>query len=643
MARGSRGRGIGAGTAFFGVALCVLAALVGTLSWRLPLLGTAERALHDLRVSLLAPAEPPRADIVIVAFTEETLALTRRRSPLDRRLLAEVLDRLDAAGARAIGVDILVDQPTTPEADDALLDVLARLRTPVVLAYATTASSDGAIRPWQQAHLDALFARLEGGAVSAGGVTLSTDRDGIVRRMPVPANGVEPFARALTRLAGATPPPPRTPVRFRHGVGASGPFLQVPAHVLARLAPAQAALVARGRVALVGAILDGADVHPTPLSRTTGRPMAGLAIQAQILAQGLDGRTPREPPVVARGLAVGAFAAAGLALGWVATVPLVRLALAGALLLAPLALAGLLQLVPATADAPLPVVGAVVASACGLALGGIGARGALAEERRIVREALVRYVAPSVVARLERQPDLLAIRGERRVLAVMFTDIAGFTALSDRLSPDALTRLLNAYLDGATAIVHTHEGTLDKYVGDGLMAFWGAPLEDADGARHAVLCALALDRFAEAFQERARAEGIEFGTTRIGIDHGEVVVGNFGSRLRYQYTAVGTPVNTAARLEEANKVTQTRILVSAAAAAASGLPCRSVGRLALRGLGVVEAFAPIPQLAPQPDTTARPAAACDRGRRDVPALSWARRLGRRVGLGTGTADDGAPR
>jgi adenylate cyclase len=215
-------------------------------------------------------------------------------------------------------------------------------------------------------------------------------------------------------------------------------------------------------------------------------------------------------------------------------------------------------------------------------------------ERRHVRRAFTHYLAPSVVDQLMQDPGMLKLGGERRDTTFLFTDIAGFTSLTESIEPTALVRLLNAYLDGTTRIVLDHGGTLDKIVGDALHVIFNAPAQQPDHEERAVQCALALDAFCREF-ERAQLEdtGITLGETRIGVHSGPTVVGNFGGASRFDYTAHGDAINTAARLESLNKHLGTRICISEATRFASHYDqFRPIGRFVLKGkvepLGVYE-------------------------------------------------------
>ena len=180
----------------------------------------------------------------------------------------------------------------------------------------------------------------------------------------------------------------------------------------------------------------------------------------------------------------------------------------------------------------------------------------------LARAALSRYFSPSVVETLAGGGAELRRTGERREASFLFTDLAGFTRLVETTAPETVVELLNAYIDGMARTIFAHEGTVMKIIGDAVQAIFGAPLEQPEHAARAVACALDLDRFAEDFREIWRARGVELGVTRIGINSGEAIIGDFGGESFFDYTAYGDAVNAAARLEAASKTLGTRILVS---------------------------------------------------------------------------------
>lgn len=205
-------------------------------------------------------------------------------------------------------------------------------------------------------------------------------------------------------------------------------------------------------------------------------------------------------------------------------------------------------------------------------------------EQRWIRKAFASYMSPKLVKQLVENPQELRLTGERRELSFLFTDLEGFTSLIEQAEPSLIVPVINAYLDGMIRIAFDHDGTVDKVIGDALHVMFGAPVADAAHAGRAVACALAIDRFAHAFARQQRAAGIPFGETRIGVNSGSAIVGNFGGDLKFDYTAHGDAINTAARLEGANKYLGTRVLVSEHTVALcpdfTGRPC---GSLTLKG------------------------------------------------------------
>ena len=208
--------------------------------------------------------------------------------------------------------------------------------------------------------------------------------------------------------------------------------------------------------------------------------------------------------------------------------------------------------------------------------------------------SLSRYFSPNLAKQLTCDADALDLGGQRREIATVFSDIAGFTALVETLEPSTLGPLLNDYLSGMTDIVFAHDGTVAKIVGDALHILFGAPGEQPDHADRAVACSLALDAYSQSFRERWQGKGVALGITRIGAHAGPAIVGNFGGDRFFDYTAYGDTINVASRLEVANKQLGTRMLVSAALATlVKNFRGRPVGDLMLRGrTEAIRAFEP---------------------------------------------------
>lgn len=197
--------------------------------------------------------------------------------------------------------------------------------------------------------------------------------------------------------------------------------------------------------------------------------------------------------------------------------------------------------------------------------------------------SLSRYFSPELAKRLVDGDDHeMAVHW--RQVGVIFTDITGFTSLVEAVQPEQLAMLLNEYVGGLTAVVFDHQGTVAKVIGDAIQVLFNAPGDQSDYAERAIACAQQLDDWAEAFRERWKQKGVDFGVTRIGVHAGAALVGNFGGDRFFDYTAYGDTINTAARLEVANKPLGTRICVSdVAARAVSAFRGRPIGDLILRG------------------------------------------------------------
>src|SRR5437868_4890558 len=209
--------------------------------------------------------------------------------------------------------------------------------------------------------------------------------------------------------------------------------------------------------------------------------------------------------------------------------------------------------------------------------------------------SLSRYFSPQIASRLASDGDSNGMEVHRRDVATIFTDITSFTSLVETTAPELLSALLNEYMAGMIDIVFAHEGTVAKIIGDAIQILFNAPGDQPDYATRAVACAHDLDAWAQGFRERWKDKGVNFGATRIGVHAGPALVGNFGGSRFFDYTAYGDTINTAARLEAANKFLGTRICVSATVAkAADDFKGRPVGDLVLRGRSEpLRAFEPL--------------------------------------------------
>ena len=581
-----------AGTAAF----LVLALLLARYSWHLPLASDAERALYDLRFVRAAPRVVQDERIVLVTYDDQTLRALQKRSPLDRRVLAEALAALDAMKPRAIGIDILFDQPQAE--DPQLLATFRAMKTPTLIAYASPAENEDQIEYEQHEFLRRFIGAARTDRVRPASIKMEPDyEDGVIRRWPERRGGLPPqLANAMTsehpqfaHYSGSIdftlPADPDRPV-----------FASFPIDALPLLGDAIRDRI-EGRYVLIGGNIKDQDDYETPMSRRTGRWMKGVEVHAHMLAQQLSDRMrPSLPAFVLWLNAVAMVIAGGVSSlldwrGW-------RLALVLAAQLAVIAVAPFLLQDWGLDTYGVPAFGAALGWAFAFAAVGTAARAVGSEQRRFAQATLGKYLPADVAAEILKDPERLTLRGEKRQIYALFSDLEGFTKLSHATSPEQLSTLLNRYLEMLSSVVLRHGGTIDKFVGDAVVAFWGAPIAREDDADRAVLAAVALYEAGEEFR-RTAGDGLPpIGCTRVGLHRGDAVVCNFGGEGRIQYTALGDGMNTASRLESANKLLHSTILVSGEVKAETGLDIfRPLGRVVLSGRATpVEIWEPVPHM-----------------------------------------------
>ncbi len=207
-----------------------------------------------------------------------------------------------------------------------------------------------------------------------------------------------------------------------------------------------------------------------------------------------------------------------------------------------------------------------------------------ARRERWITQQFGQYVPREIVAEMSRRGEQYSLEGESRHMTVLFTDIADFTALSERLEPRQITHLMQCYLTPLTRVIHEHRGTIDKYIGDAIMAFWGAPLADTEHPRHAVGAALAMNQALQALATEFQQQGWPLLRLRTGINTGMMSVGNMGSEFRVSYTVLGDAVNLASRLESAARRYGVAIVISEyTRALVPEVVCRQLDRIRVRG------------------------------------------------------------
>lgn len=566
----------------FGVIIAIIASLISmaafTLSGQLKLLETEVN--DQLRVILPHHAAEQDKRISIVTLTEDTLIRFPYRSPVDRGFLAELLNVLNEVGVRAVVFDVLFDQPTEPEKDAALIAAMRAFDGPIVAAWG---NEEAGLIKEQNDYLQAFAAET---GIAMGFANVVTDEDGVVRHFVTRLDGVDQLSMSGTvakEITGVTP--------VEEGVidwaipaddGATV-FQEIPGHRVTQFAKMDGMMPRLktwlgGRIIFIGADLEQRDRHQTSMAVDSQkeRTIPGVLIQAHVLAQLLDERVVPNASnmLIYFVVAVMAFAGAILGLGrWI----LIWKAASAALLVASYLV--LVFFLARNQVLFLPVAPALASLFLATTMA-ISLESFLTQrDERFIRRAFSHYLEPAMVDQLAEDPQALRLGGDRREMSLIFTDIAGFTTMSEELPPDQLTRLLNDYFDGMSDTIIEHGGAIDKFIGDAVVAHFGAPTPMDDHALQALKCAEKLDIFAEQFRQKNAHLGL--GVTRIGVHSGVATVGNFGGRARFDYTAMGDTVNTAARLESSNKRYGTRIGVSQATAEMAGAVAGSGERLPL--------------------------------------------------------------
>ncbi|MGQ9920876.1 MAG: CHASE2 domain-containing protein [Desulfobacca sp.] len=530
------------------------------------------------------PSSPSAADILVVGIDEPSFQELRRTWPWPRSWHAQLVERLKAAGARVIVFDIVFAEPSIPEEDREFAAALRRAGN-VVLASTIEVAAGPRFR---RQILVRPLPELAAAAAGVGLALVTPDHDGVVRRFAASLAGQESVAVTATRLFKpelAIPPSLTGLINF------VGPARSLPTvsyyQVIAPDRPLPSSWL-QDKIVLVGRMLEAnvtpqgqADMFYTPYFSLDGHLMAGVEIQGQIintLLQDIPGHSLSARLRVL--LYLFLFTLAGYAFGRLS--PLV-----GAVVLSSSSIVlfgGSFYLfwqrylwLP-----PVLLFGGMVLVYGGNALCHYAQA---AKDKRWLRQAFSRYVSSALVEIISSHPEQLRLGGEEVEVTVLFADLAGFTMISEGLTPEKLIQLLNEYFTTMTDIILARRGTLDKYIGDAIMAFWGAPLSLPEHASLACATALAMQQALHPLQEAWQEQGLPSLEVRIGLHTGPAIVGNVGSRERFNYTVMGDTVNLASRLEGVNKIYGTKILISDATfgQVQADFLCREVDLVQVKG------------------------------------------------------------
>jgi adenylate cyclase len=601
--------------------------------WVTGVLDRWEAITWDWRASLMAVKSPAGDQITLILLDQNSLDWGQKENglswPWPRELYAAVVEYCQRSGARSLAFDVLFTEPSSYGVNDdqsfsKAAESFGKVAGSVSLGHETGNQVD-----WPKGIKDPIFRvipldnpirslptfpraafpvpELASSMNVLCNTHMNPDSDGIYRSAPiaalfdgrmVPTLGIGAFLSANPSTTirefpgGFTIGDQTIPVskdgnailRFNGPAGTYRSFsaaavLQSELRLRSGMKPTIDDLEAfRDKYVLFGFTAPGLfDLRPTPLDGVT----PGVEIQATILDNLLSGTFIHPCPLY----------------GWItATLILIMVAgIAGSIFSTPTG-----HVLVSIIFLCMPAFAALWTYALGWSLPlvvpeiGIGAAlftvfiinySTEGRQKRFIQGAFKQYLSPAVIDQLILHPEKLKLGGERRVLSIFFSDLEGFTSISEKLDPEALTALLNEYLSAMTEIIHEEAGTVDKFEGDAIIAFWNAPLAVEDHpvrvVRAALRCQEKLKQLNPQLQKRS---GREF-RMRIGIHTGSAVVGNMGSHSRFDYTMLGDSVNLAARLEGANKAFGTYVMISETTRMEIGnmFPVRELARLTVVG------------------------------------------------------------
>jgi adenylate cyclase len=549
-----------------------------------------ENLTYDLRVSAMAPAAQP--DFVIVKMDDEAMNAMRDASPchclapINKVWLADLIAELDKKGVRAIGVDYLLDTWASDQEFKDFVAHTASVRAPVIAVV------DPAFKPGVDFPVAPKLRYADARALTR------TDYDDVIRVYDPMPGKTPALSSEIANAIGVKPFKGQFPIRYRRAdptqseenKGALAPSYS------AAFIPFVPEKALKGKIAFIGAVTrsKGADsdtvkedMHATPLRFTPGHHdgTPGVEVHVHALSQMMAGDKIRVPGPVWLALIVFAAALGGAALGrstnrWWVSIAIVLLTIVGG----GAAAFAVFHFWAIVAPVAAPSLSFAFAFFVVSRLAAVE----LQNQRAFYSSTLERYLAPQVIDRIVEGSAAVKIGADQREITVMVSDLENFSNLVATLPLEVFSKVINGYFDGLIEILWKHEAMIDKMTGDGLIVMFGAPVALPNHAERALAAARDIDIFGEQYREQMLAEHGIFGHTRMGLDSGIGLVGNFGGERRFNYTAYGEVVVIAARLEAANKTFGTRILFSEETLRLAGQDVigeyRAVGEIDLKGV-----------------------------------------------------------
>ena len=569
--------------------IAAVALLVGLLSLTTVMRDLDGRSFDYL--STIDPVLPDQPGVTLIAIDEPSMGAIGQQWPWPRSLHAQLIRQLRNAGTKAMAFDVVFAEPTDPAQDQALAEVMG---PDVVLA----ADESLIERPYGSTlvRTEPMVELIEAGARS-GIASLSMDGDGVLRNMPRYPDG---FMAALLALTSGKPVlESQSPRRIQH-FGPAGSYPTISYYQALDPVTYLPPDYLKGQIVVIGFALQanadvaagGVDAFETAYTLRSRQLTPGIEVQATIFDNLRTGLSIAPSPLWLSLVLVALAAALALAVSRPKAPAKKALLLAVALLVVIGGCWLLLQFgrfwVGPVAPTAALVLGVVA----------IATRDFAGEQRqrRAVQNAFGQYLAPEMVQKIADDPGLLNLGGESRELTILFSDIRGFTSISEAMQndPQGLTQMINTILTPLSNIILQHGGTIDKYMGDCVMAFWNAPLDDPNHALHALEAAREMLAAMEQINRDIQAmlpAGAHIPHIRmgIGVNTGICVVGNMGSDRRFDYSVLGDAVNLASRLEGQCKDQAVDILIGQATVkAAPGLTFRKVADIQVKGRSATE-------------------------------------------------------
>jgi adenylate cyclase len=533
------------------LSVALLAVALGVVGYATNLLRTLDLSTVDTRFEVRGKQQRPE-EVAVVKIDDTTFNQLQLQWPFPRHVHGRLIERLTEAGAKVIAYDVQFTEPTVPREDNAL--VRAVERADGVVLSTTEVNKRGESNVFGSEDV------VEQIGARAANTVIQADPNGVLRRFPVSFDGLVSFAVASAEAAGTPPVDSESAGGQYPWIDYRGPPGTIASYSFSKVLRGEVPKGAfRGKIVIVGASAPSLqDIHATPVGE--GHEMPGAEVQANAIWTVANGFPLRSVPGF---LNIALIVLLGIA------APVAQLRLRPLVAFAAAILLGLLFVVCAQiafdngriVSVAYPLVALVVSAVGSLAVTAL----ITAYERQQVRDTFARFVPESVVDDvLERADEDLRLVGVRREGTVMFSDLRGFTSMAESLAPDQVIDVLNHYLSEMSDAIMDHGGTLVAYMGDGIMAVFGAPIEQPDHAERAVAAAeemisVRLERFNRWIRAQGHSEGFEMG---IGINSGSVMSGQVGSERRIEYTAVGDTTNTAARLEGMTKGTPHQVFIA---------------------------------------------------------------------------------